>query len=470
MLLASTDAVTTITLLHDLFLNSPSDRVLAQSVLLERLELGMDDLRAQGYELNQTPQGYVAYWRTKGWLSRSLAVGAVEEEYSLTAEACNAVRMVLSLLKPRSFATESRLASVMHQVIRLDEDTDANPATRLAALESEKTRIEEEISQLSRGELRTLTDERALERAREIIQQANELTDDFQNVRSSFERLNQDLRASLLEAEGSRNEALGTFFKGLDVIKQSDAGRTFDAFWRLLTDIEQSSALAESLEHLLDRRFAGSLTQDERRFLQGLPTRLMAEANSVQSVVYTLDVSLNRFVRNDTLSASKRINDVLQKARLAALELKDAVDSRAMVPFSLTQSVPQIRSVAQYQLRDPQLTAPAAPIAQAQASSMELSTIQSLISQSEINLKELKANVREALSRAEAVSILDLLEQFPVEQGFGTVVGYITLGTKHGTVSTETQLVRWTGKDAVTRAAELPKIYFTQDNLASLHD
>lgn len=469
-LLASTDAVTTLTLFHELFMQSTADRNIPQSVMLERLGFYMDELRAQGFELNQTPNGYLTYWKSRGWLARTLQAGADEEEYSLTADATSAVRLMLNQLKTHSVATESRLASVMHQVLRLADETDANPTTRLAALVAEKERIEQEIEQLGQGNVKTLSDDRALERAREIVQQGNELADDFHNVKSAFEGLNQDLRASLLNTDGSRATALAALFEGVAYVRQSPPGKTFDAFWRLLTDLEQSSALEEALENVLSRRFAGVLTDNERRFLQNFRNRLMQEASGVQDVMRILGHSLNSFVRNDAPGASKRINDVLQTARLAALGLKETMTPRALVPFDFTQSVPQIRSVAQYQLRDPELVAPAAPIAKAEESSMSLALIQGLIGQSEIDLKALKRNIKEALTHATKVSLPELLAKFPVLQGFGTVVGYITLGTKHGVVGpSEPQVVTWVGRDAVARSASLPTIYFTQESIGTLN-
>jgi len=470
MLLASNDAVTTLALLHELFLVSPETRLLPQSLLLERLGVSMDELAARGYELTQTPQGYVNYWRLKGWLSRTLQPGASEEEYSLTAEAASAIRLMLTQLKPRSYATESRLASVMHQVVSLAEATNTNPTTRLAALQAEKARIEKEIEQLAEGRVSTLPDDRALERARELIQQGNELTDDFENVRDSFARLNQELRARLLENDGTRADALGALFNGLDFINKSEPGRTFNAFLRLLTDAEQSSELNDALEQLLERRFAARLSPDERAFLQRFTIRLANEASSVHNVVRTLGHSLNRFVSNDTPDSNRRISELLQKARLGALALKDVVTPRTSVPFQLTQSVPQIRSVAQYQLRDPAMSAPAAPIAQAHASTLSLDVIQGLISQSEIDFKALRSNVRGALSDAETVSIRDLLIRFPAEQGFGTVVGYISLGLKHGTVSGGQQVASWSGRDGVARSAEIPNIQFKRESLATFND
>ena len=56
--------------------------------------------------------------------------------------------------------------------------------------------------------LKTLPDERALERVQEIITLAEELAGDFRRVRDEFDRLNRGLREDLMESEGSRAETL----------------------------------------------------------------------------------------------------------------------------------------------------------------------------------------------------------------------------------------------------------------------
>lgn len=467
-LLASNDAPFTLAILNGLFLGT--ERTLLQSVLLDRLSDALDALRGQGHDLPQTAQAYLTYWRAKGWLSRALRPGTSEEEYGLTPEATNAVRLINGLLAPRALATESRLANVMDQVFKLNDETDTNPTSRLEVLQAERQRIDDEIAALGRGEVRTLPDDRALERCREIVAQAKDLADDFHNVRASFERLNQELRARLLETEGSRGSALEALFNGVDYIHNSEAGRTFSAFWRLLTDVEQSSALEDTIEALTSRRFAQALTPEERKFLQNLTTRLAGEAGTVQEVMHVLGASLNRFVRNEDPAKNRRINDVLQQATSAALALKDRMEARTPVGFSVSNAVPHIRSLAQYQLKDPTLAAPAAPIASAEGSGLSLEAIQALISDSEIDLRLLKQNIRTALADAPTVSLAELLTRYPATQGLGTVVGYITLGTKHGHVQPDTQTVAWTGTDTVAREAVLPLIHFTRDKIAAFHD
>ena len=93
-LLAADRAPVIAALLDNLLLQD--DKVLSASTLEERLTRDMDALRAQGYELPYAAAAYVREWIDLGWLSRRLAQGAPEEELSLTTDAANAVRFIVS--------------------------------------------------------------------------------------------------------------------------------------------------------------------------------------------------------------------------------------------------------------------------------------------------------------------------------------------------------------------------------------
>lgn len=65
-------------------------------------------------------------------------------------------------------------------------------------------------------------------------------------MRDQFEQLNRELRERIMDSDGNRGEVLDSLFAGIDLIAESEAGRTFSAFWRLLTDPEQAAMLEES--------------------------------------------------------------------------------------------------------------------------------------------------------------------------------------------------------------------------------
>ncbi|MBK1688328.1 DUF3375 domain-containing protein [Rubrivivax gelatinosus] len=467
-LLAAIRAPVVLALLQSLF--GDTDKSLPSSVVLERVARDIDALRSSGEDLPQAPQAYIAEWLVQGWLTRRFPAGAPEEEYELSAEALTALRFVTGLLKPRTTATESRLSVVIHQLSRLSEETNSNPEARLAALRAERDRIDAAIAEVQRGGVTTLAPDRALERAREVIALAQELAGDFRSVRDEFERLNRGLRQSLMENEGSRGDVLEQLFAGVDLIGESDAGRTFNAFWRLLTDSEQAATLRESLDEVTSRPFARQLESPERKFLLGLTGTLLDEGRGVHDVLQNFARSLKSFVQSREFLEHRRLHGLLKEATQAALSAKDAIRANEQVDFELMQSSSRIRSVSQWALYDPAQRVTDSSMLAAEPSELDLETVGELVRQSEIDFRTLKAHVRTLLERQSQATIGQVLAEFPAEQGLGSVVGYVALGSKCGEVTDGFEVVSWEGGDAVQRRARVPTIYFMRERYVELVD
>lgn len=468
-LLAALKAPAILAVLRTVF--PEGETTLPGSLLHERVARELAALRDAGEELPQTAALYVADWLRQGWLLRRLPEAASEETYELSVEAATALRFVAGLSTPRTVATESRLATVIDRLAKLAEETDPDAERRIAALVAERERLDREIAQLQGGVVYTLAPERALERAREVIQLADELGGDFRRVRDEFEKLHRSLRQSLVENEGGRGEVLEQIFAGIDVIGASEAGRTFAAFWRLLTDPRQSAALLEALEAVVARPFARQgLLPRERRFLIGLTATLMSEGGGVHDVLQHFARSLKAFVQSREFREQRRLHVLLKSATMAALAAKEQVRPNEAIAFELTLTSSRIRSAAQWQLYDPAERVADATMARAEPSELTLDLVAALVKQSEIDFGTLRAHVRAALERAAQVSVAELLDTFPAEQGLGSVVGYVALGARHGELTGGTQQVAWVGADGERRRACVPGIHFIRERYVELVD
>lgn len=459
--LAADKAPLVLGLLQTLLLDG--DKTLGSSVLQERLQRELLALRAAGEEMPQSAKEYMADWLSQGWLTRRLAVGASEEEYELTTDAATAIRFMVGVLQPRRMATESRLALVIQQLGRLAEETDANPQTRMQALRAERERIDREIELVAKGRVDTLPEERALERAREIIGLAGELTGDFRRVRDDFDGLNRGLRESLLNNEGSRGEVLEALFAGVDIIGQSDAGKTFYAFWRLLTDPVQASMLSDAVDDLMSRPLSSSLGPAERRFLRNLTARLIDEGSSVHVVLQNFGRSLKSFVQSKEYQEQRRFNTLLKAAQREALVAKELVRANQTIGYELTLTSSKLNSNSRWRLYDPSERMVDSSMNEAAPSSISLEMVGELVRQSEIDFKTLRQNIHQLLQRKDQVGIDELLTEFPAKQGLGSVVGYLCLGAKHGQVSKLPIRVGWVGMDKVPRHAQVPTVYFLKE-------
>lgn len=470
-LMASVNGPTVIALLESHLYEK--ERSLPASILFERLTRSLEELRGQGDDFPQTAQAYVASWLSDGYLERRFPPGATEEEYELSTPTVEVIRFLSAMAEPHSAATESRLSLVIQALAGLAEDTDTDKHRRIERLKAEQARIGKEIDAIHKGRMRVLPHETALERAREIISLADDLTGDFRRVRDRFEQLNRNLRERIMDSEGSRGEVLDSLFAGIDLIAESEAGRTFSAFWRLLTDPEQAAMLEESIDSVMSREFVGELDMRERRFLLRLTRNLLEQGGTVHEVLQTFARSLKHFVQSREYLEQRRVNQLLKEAQRAALAIKDEVRATGSLEYSLELTSSRLRSLSQWVLYDPSLQVEPEAMREGEPPPIDLQSVSELVAQSEIDFRTLKEHVRALLEQRDQASIGDVLEHFPAEQGLGSVVGLLALGSRHGIKGADVggdgvETVAWVGKDDRGRRARIPKIYFLKDRLDEL--
>lgn len=465
-LLASGNGPTVIGLLQSHLYEK--ERSLPASILFERLTRDLEELRAKGDDFPQPAQAYVANWLNDGYLKRRFPPGATEEEYELSTATVEAIRFLSAIAEPHSAATESRLSLVIQALLGLAEDTDTDKYRRIDRLIAEQTRIDKEIDAIQKGQMRILPRDTALERIREIISLADDLTGDFRRVRDQFEQLNRNLRERIMESEGNRGEVLDSLFAGIDLITESEAGRTFSAFWRLLTDPEQAAMLEESLDSVMSRQFIDELDVRERRFLLRLTRNLLEQGGAVHEVLQAFARSLKHFVQSREYLEQRRVNQLLQKAQRTALTIKDEIKATGSLEYSLELTSSRLRSLSQWVLYDPALQAEPEAMREGEPPPIDLESVSELVAQSEIDFRTLKEHVCSLLEQREQASIGDVLEHFPAEQGLGSVVGLLALGSRHGIRGESIETVAWVGEDDQGRRARIPKIYFLRDRLDEL--
>lgn len=463
-LLAADHAPELIGLLQTLLLDS--ERRLPGSILHERLQHHLDAINASDLprELPRTAQAYIAHWLSQGYLERRLPEGASEEEYELSAQATQAIRFIAGLDASRSAATESRLSLVIQQLVQLAEQTETDPAARLGALYAERDRVDAEIARASSGKVAALDGKRALERTREIIQLADDLAEDFRRVRDDFEQLNRQFRERIIDDEGERGDILDRLFEGVDLIGDSEAGRSFNAFWSLLNDIEQSAQLDAALETVLARGFARKLQRHERQFLRGLTGVMLERGSHVHDVMQNFARSLRGFVQSRGYLEQRRLNQLLKQAQAEALQLRDSVQVRQRTPYTLQLTTSRLRSLSQWRLHDPRHARVDGSIARSDGAAISLDSVGELVAQSEINYRGLRRDLHELLALHDQLSIGGVLAQRPAEQGLGSIIGYLSLATRHGVMADgEHEAISWHGNDGSERHARIPLVWFLKE-------
>ncbi|UYG17940.1 DUF3375 domain-containing protein [Brachybacterium huguangmaarense] len=472
-LLSATKAPAVLAILQAVF--PGGDRRLPRSELVARVETHLDLLREDrgGSDdggagptaaSGRTAAEYCDTWVREGYLTRRDDPQHVETTFEPSPATIDAIQFIVSLEEHRPTTTESRLQLVVQQFDRLVQETEADRDVRLAGLQAQRARIERQIRELAEGELMLPSPESSLDRLRDILQIASELSGDFLQYREDLRAVDLHLREQILAPEGSRGEILEQLLAGDDLLGQSSVGRTFTAFFRMLNDPASNRTAQEVVDRLLDRDFAASLTRAERERLANVFSDLYEPAQEVLDVKTELYRSLARFVRSQDFRQHRVLLDLLQEAQHLALAQKDDVSSRAPFELELDLSRVQLASVSQHQLKDPtDLGAPAEAEVH-DATTLSVEVLADLVRTNDIDIVELTGRVNDVRGRAGQASIGDILRAHPASQGLASVIGLMFLATQFArSREGATELVRWREFDGRDYAARVPAFFFLED-------
>ena len=458
-LLSATKAPAVLSILQAVF--PGGDRRLPRSELVARVATHLDLLHDDGE--GRSAAEYCDAWVREGYLTRRDDPHRAETTFEPSPATIDAIQFIASLEEHRPTTTQSRLQLVVQQFDRLAQETETDRDIRLASLQAQRARIEQEIRDLAEGELLLPSPEASLDRLRDILQIASELSGDFLQYREDLRAVDLHLREQILSPEGSRGEILEQLLAGDDLLGQSAVGRTFTAFFRMLNDPVQTRQAQGIIDRLLERDFARSLTRVERERLANVFSDLYEPAQEVLDVKTELYRSLARFVRSQDFREHRVLLDVLQEAQHVALSQKDEVPTRTPFPLELFLSRAQIASVSQHQLKDP--TDPGAP-AEAEvhdATTLSVEVLADLVRTNDIDIVELTGFVNDVRGREGQASIGDVMRAHPASQGLASVIGLMFLATQYAqSREGSTEVVSWREFDGCDYAAKVPAFFFLE--------
>ena len=436
-------------------------RVLAAVDLIEALTEDLAELRGAGFALPRTAADYVSEWVRQGILVRRASAGR-EETVELSPSAQQAVRFVAGLEAPRSSVTRSRLANVADLVGQLARDTDPEQESRLEALTRERDRIASEIEAVEQGRFTPVADDLAIERLAEILRLAAEIPGDFARVSADFEALNRELRERIINQPGSRGEVLDSIFDGVDLIEESDAGRSFAAFYALLLDPSLSATLDDAVIALMDRDFATALTRQEAYFLRHLLTALQSESGQVRTAMTGFSRSLRRFVESHAYREHRRLADALATARSAAWDASRVVRPQDGIGADLPGSSMALGTIGTWTLRNPADVRTAEPVAIRDSGPLDLEALREQVRESEIDFAELRAAVVDTLNHQPIATVGDVLALHPATQGLASVVGLLVLAESAGSTAAGVETLSWTSRAGQQRSVRAHRYLFRE--------
>jgi len=466
-LLNSPQAPLVASFLHRVFI-APNVRVMAAADLAEALEDELYALRERlGEEaFSRKPAiDFLNDWASpeKGWLRKFYRQGSDDPQFDLTPATEKAIAW-LDQLSERSFVgTESRLLTLFELLKQMSEGSEADPARRLAELQKRRDELDAQIARVQAGEVVLLDDTALKDRFQQFLQLARELLTDFREVEHNFRRLDRRVRERIALWEGSKGALLEEIMGERDAIADSDQGRSFRAFW----DFLMSSRRQEELTALLDRVLAlapvAELKPETR--LRRVHYDWLEAGEHTQRTVAQLSQQLRRFLDDQAWLENRRIMDILRGIEAGALAVRDSPPAGEFM--DIAEPAADIELPMERPLHTPTLKPVIADIAlQAGEEDVDAAV---LYAQVVIDRARLAGHIRKALQARTQVTLRELIEAQPLQQGLAELVAYLQLGSEtFKTVVDEgtSEHVAWEALSAdgvgVRKTAHLPRIIFVR--------
>lgn len=408
-----------------------NDRARSQADLAEALEDELYVLRnetdAEAFSKSATE--YLTDWADKGWLRKSYDKND-EAQFEPTAAIEKVIAWTESLTDHSFVGTESRLRTLFELLQQISTGSETDPKIRIAELQKRQKAIEAEIEQIQTGNLPLLDDTALKDRFLQFRQIARDLLSDFRQVEHNFRELDRRVRERITLWEGSKGELLEDIMGEHTTITDSDQGKNFQAFWDFLMSPKHQEDFTQMLDKVLSLAAILELKPDPRT--RRIHYDWLSAGEHTQRTVAQLSQQLRRFLDDQAWLENRRIMDILHGIETKALKLRDTDE------VALPKQFMQLDALAadiELPLEHPLYSPPIKP----EISSVELKSgteqidTQALFSQTYIDKLALAERIHRVLQQQSQITLGELCQIHPLQQGLAELVGYLELAAENKT-------------------------------------
>ncbi len=380
----------------------------------------------------------------------------------------------LQTLQPRQFVgTESRLLTLYRLLQEIVQNTEEDPEVRIAELEQQKKAIDQKIARIRSGVIEEFDSTRIKERWFEAEDTARKLLSDFRQVEYNFRALDQEVREMITLSDKNKGDLLDEIFDQQNYIHDSEQGKSFSAFWEFLMSPDRQ----EELEHLTTTALEQSALKniEDADFLRYIGFALLDAGQKVFQTNAQLVEQLRKYLADQAWLENKRILDIVRNIEKSTLTLNKQAHNGNLPRdfFFIDQPKVDIRL-----LMEQKLFSPKRKIKLNQTKIEEVDEeidVSVLYQQQWVDETQLRKNIRRLLQTQQQISLNEVLQRYPLQQGLAELVAYLNIATKRKhTVIDETvneKLILHDDKQAsakhklltvTQRIAYIPKIIFSR--------
>lgn len=297
------------------------------------------------------------------------------------------------------------------------------------------------------------------ERFFQVEETASQLLSDFREVEENFRKLDRRVREQITTSHKTKGELLDEIFGEQDVIHDSDQGKSFRAFWAFLMSPDRQ----QELSMLVNKVFAlAPIKQLEvSDFLAQIRYHLLDAGEKVQRTSSAMVEQLRQYLDDQVWLENKRIMSLIIEIEQNAVKIKqtpprlkyftEVDDTRATIDLPMQRSL--FRPVQKTEI-----------YLQPKTGEADFNT-NALYEQQYVDVVRLQSTLRKALQTREQVSLQQLCEIYPLEQGLSELVTYMNLASQSEKALIDSEChhtIRWKTHHGEYKQAVMPIVIFTR--------
>ena len=341
-----------------------------------------------------------------------------------------------------------------------------DPARRLAQLQQQRDEIQQQIDTIR---LTGKVDDRYTsiqmrERFFEASALARQLLGDFHRVEDRFRDIARSVQEAQLQPNVRKGSLVGYVLDADTELKNSDQGRSFYAFWEYLMAPAQQEDLYTLLDELRSIAELSSVTREDE-VLQHLPRHLIAAGEQVVQSNYRLAEQLRRILDERALAESRRVRELALEIKYQAHQHVHQVPDDAV--FLELEGIPETALVMERALWEPAetLSIERQP-ARVDAADLHDLDFTRLYTQFYVDEVELQQHIKQMLELRPQITLLDLLDHYPLQKGLSELLTYCAIAAKtphHVIDATRSEQIPISASSARTdpeRVVRLPRVLY----------
>ncbi len=370
-------------------------------------------------------QKYLSTWTNEGFLRKYYLPASDEPVFELTPATEKALDWIKDLEKKEFVGTESRLLTIFDLLREIVYKSSVDPHLRLEELTKQKQEIDQEIAKLEAGVIERLNETQIKERFIEVRDAARKLLGDFRQIEYNFRELDRTVREKQADNSLKTGKLLDDVFKGHDLIRDTDQGRSFRAFWEFLMSQAKQDELDQLIASVNSLPEIQELNDDE--FINRLKVGLIESGDKVNKTNHRLIAQLRKYLDDKVALENKRIIEIIREIKSLALQVRNeppkprdffAMDGKPSVDLIMERplwDVPKNPEITDTDFIDGRGDAIDAGI---------------LYKQIFIDQEELKGRIKELLKVNTQVSLRQISEAYPIEKGLAEVITFLNIASK----------------------------------------